>query len=84
VIHDLHVVEINYRIDGCKGQVVEESGQNDVLQVLDPEGLMDLLEDVSVPDGHDLLENDAVLEVLAMFQLGRHLGIIWYVIHKST
>jgi hypothetical protein len=76
VIHNLHVVEINYRVDGREGHVVEEPGQNDVLEVLDPEGLVNLLEDVGVPDGDDFLEDNAVLKVLAMLQLGRHLGIV--------
>lgn len=76
VIHNLHVVEINYRVDGREGHVVEEPGENDVLEVLDPESLVNLLEDVGVSDGDDFLEDNAVLKVLAMLQLGRHLGVV--------
>lgn len=78
MIHDFDVVEVNYRVDGSKSHVIEETRQDHVLKILNSEGLMYLSENIGVPDWHHLFEDDAVLEIFPVLQLRQHFRIIWY------
>ena len=69
VLDNVDLVEEDERVEHGEGGVVQDPSQDDVLQVLQPIGMVDLPPDRLVLDLNDLLEFGAVAEVVAMVGL---------------
>lgn len=77
MLNDVDLVEEDEGVENRKGWVIEDSGKNDVFQVLQSPCVADFAQDYGIFDGDHFLESVAVVEILAMVCLvGREFGVI--------
>lgn len=66
MLNDVNLVEEDDGVEDRKGRVVQDSGQDDIFQILKPPGVSDLLLDDLVPDRDDFLVSGSIVEVESM------------------